>query len=162
MENKIVNNIKQRLSLREPLAQALDVMAKLVERLDFKNRPSDGEAYAAFLEEQLRKVKEVCPACKNFERDFPSFAFSIATGIGKTRLMGACIAYLYLAKGIKHFFILAPNLTLYEKLMRDLVILLTKNMCSEAFRSLCTTSLISSLARTTTWREACLLKTRFR
>lgn len=119
MSNFYSNNIKQRLSLREPLAQALDVMAKLVERLDFKNRPSDGEAYAAFLEEQLRKVKEVCPACKNFERDFPSFAFSIATGIGKTRLMGACIAYLYLAKGIKHFFILAPNLTLYEKLMRD-------------------------------------------
>ena len=119
MSNFYSNNIKQRLSLREPLAQALDVMTKLVERLDFKNRPSDEEAYTAFLEEQLRKVKEVCPACKNFERDFPSFAFSIATGIGKTRLMGACIAYLYLAKGIKHFFILAPNLTLYEKLMRD-------------------------------------------
>lgn len=119
MDNKIANNIKQRLSLRKPLAQALDVMAKLVEQLDFKNRPSDGEAYAAFLEEQLRQVKAICPACKNFERDFPSFAFSIATGIGKTRLMGACIAYLYLAKGIKHFFILAPNLTLYEKLMRD-------------------------------------------
>ena len=33
--------------------------------------------------------------------------------------MGACIAYLYLEKGIKHFFVLAPNLTLYEKLMRD-------------------------------------------
>lgn len=119
MSNFYSNNIKQRLSLREPLAQALDVMAKLVEQLDFKNRPSDGEAYTAFLEEQLRKVKAICPACKNFERDFPSFAFSIATGIGKTRLMGACIAYLYLAKGIKHFFILAPNLTLYEKLMRD-------------------------------------------
>lgn len=119
MSNFYSNNIKQRLSLREPLAQALDVMAKLVEPLDFKNRPSDGEAYAAFLKEQLRKVKEVCPACKDFERDFPSFAFSIATGIGKTRLMGACIAYLYLAKGIKHFFILAPNLTLYEKLMKD-------------------------------------------
>lgn len=33
--------------------------------------------------------------------------------------MGACIAYLYLKKGIRHFFILAPNLTLYEKLIRD-------------------------------------------
>lgn len=49
----------------------------------------------------------------------PSFAFSIATGIGKTRLMGACIAYLYLKKGIRHFFVLAPNLTLYQKLIRD-------------------------------------------
>ena len=33
--------------------------------------------------------------------------------------MAACIAYLYLKKGIRHFFILAPNLTLYEKLIRD-------------------------------------------
>lgn len=33
--------------------------------------------------------------------------------------MAACISYLYLKKGIKHFFILAPNLTLYEKLIRD-------------------------------------------
>jgi type III restriction enzyme len=33
--------------------------------------------------------------------------------------MGAIIAYLYLKKGIKHFFILAPNLTLYEKLKKD-------------------------------------------
>ena len=30
MSNFYSNNIKQRLSLREPLAQALDVMAKLV------------------------------------------------------------------------------------------------------------------------------------
>ncbi len=33
--------------------------------------------------------------------------------------MGAIIAYLYLKKGIKHFFVLAPNLTLYEKLIKD-------------------------------------------
>lgn len=119
MADKISNNIKQRLSLREPLAEALDVMAQLVNRLDFQHRPSDDAAYADYLKEQLRNIQEVCPQCRNFEREFPSFAFSIATGIGKTRLMGACIAYLYLAKGIKHFFILAPNLTLYEKLMKD-------------------------------------------
>ena len=114
----IVNTIKQRMSLREPLAKALDVMARLTDKLALK-KPADGEKYEAFLEEQLRLAKEVCPFCRDFEREFPSFAFSIATGIGKTRLMGACIAYLYLKKGIRHFFILAPNLTLYEKLMRD-------------------------------------------
>lgn len=38
MSNFYSNNIKQRLSLREPLVQALDVMAKLVEQLDLKNR----------------------------------------------------------------------------------------------------------------------------
>lgn len=106
------------MSLREPLAEALEVVARISDALDLK-RPSEGVDYETFLEEQLAKAKTVCPSCKDFERDFPSFAFSIATGIGKTRLMGACIAYLYLKKGIKHFFVLAPNLTLYEKLKRD-------------------------------------------
>ena len=116
--NQVVNNIKQRLSLREPLAEALEVVAKLTDKLALK-KPSGEEEYEAYLKEQLKLAQEVCPFCKNFERDFPSFAFSIATGIGKTRLMAACIAYLYLKKGIRHFFILAPNLTLYEKLIRD-------------------------------------------
>ena len=116
--NQVVNNIKQRLSLREPLAEALEVVAKLTDKLALK-KPAAEEEYEVYLKEQLKVAQEVCPFCKNFERDFPSFAFSIATGIGKTRLMAACIAYLYLKKGIRHFFILAPNLTLYEKLIRD-------------------------------------------
>lgn len=118
MINQTVNNIKQRLSLREPLAEALEVVAKLTDKLALK-KPAAEEEYGAYLKEQLKVAQVVCPFCKNFERDFPSFAFSIATGIGKTRLMAACIAYLYLKKGIRHFFILAPNLTLYEKLIRD-------------------------------------------
>lgn len=113
-----MNTIRQRLSLREPLAEALEVVAKLADKLALK-KPAAEDDYEAYLNEQLLLAQEVCPFCKNFERDFPSFAFSIATGIGKTRLMGACIAYLYLKKGIRHFFILAPNLTLYEKLIRD-------------------------------------------
>lgn len=114
----VTNFIKQRLSLREPLGQALDVVSKLAEVLALK-KPEEESAYESFLDEQLVAAQTVCSSCRDFERDFPSFAFSIATGIGKTRLMGACIAYLYLKKGIKHFFVLAPNLTLYEKLKRD-------------------------------------------
>lgn len=116
--NPIVNNIKQRLSLREPLAEALEVVAKLTDVLELK-KPASAVEDAEYLERELAKVKAIYPACRDFERDFPSFAFSIATGIGKTRLMGACIAYLYLRYGIRHFFVLAPNLTLYEKLIRD-------------------------------------------
>lgn len=47
--------------------------------------------------------------------EFPSFCFAIATGGGKTRLMGACIAYLYYAKGFKNFFILSKGETIYNK-----------------------------------------------
>lgn len=44
----------------------------------------------------------------------------MATGVGKTRLMGAFIAYLYTQKNIKNFFVVAPNTTIYDKLKRDL------------------------------------------
>lgn len=116
--DSIYNGIRQRMSLREPLAEALEVVTRLVDKLTLK-KPEDTDKYSDYLKERLKLAQEVSPSCASFERKFPSFAFSIATGIGKTRLMGACIAYLYLKKGIKHFFVLAPNLTLYEKLKRD-------------------------------------------
>ena len=37
------------------------------------------------------------PKVTDFERDFPSLCFALATGVGKTRLMGAFITYLYLS-----------------------------------------------------------------
>jgi hypothetical protein len=41
--------------------------------------------------------------------EFPSFCFAIATGGGKTKLMGACIAYLFQTKGWKNFFVLSKG-----------------------------------------------------
>lgn len=117
--NTIANSIKQRLSMREPLQDALDVVAQITDKLLLKKPPVQEDEAKAFLNGELIRVKELYPSCKSFDRDFPSVAFSIATGVGKTRLMGACIAYLYLNKGIRNFFVLAPNLTIYEKLIRD-------------------------------------------
>ena len=72
------------------------------------------------LDAELEAVHALCPTLSSFERDFPSFCFALATGIGKTRLMGACIAYLRYEKNIKNFFVMAPNLTIYNKLKADL------------------------------------------
>jgi len=109
--NQKANYIKQRLSLREPLKDSLDILAHLADILEL-NKEVD-------LQAELEKVKALYPTCTDFEREFPSICFSIATGVGKTRLMGACISYLYLQKGIRNFFVLAPNLTIYEKLIED-------------------------------------------
>lgn len=137
--NQIAENIKQRLSLREPLCRALDVVVQITDKLSLSKPPISPEQIEksgnivlspqetakkveeleTYLKQELDQMQEIFSSCTNFERDFPSVAFSIATGIGKTRLMAACIAYLYLKKRIRHFFILAPNLTLYEKLIRD-------------------------------------------
>ncbi len=114
-----VNYIRQRLSLRKPLVKALELTAAVTDALSLQKPPTDAGMLEMFIAAELAKVKAIVPAARSFDRDFPSLAFSIATGIGKTRLMGAIITYLYLAKGIRHFFILAPNLTLYEKLIKD-------------------------------------------
>lgn len=109
--NPIAENIKQRLSLRKPLQEALDILTHLSENLELKKEVD--------LKAELEKVQTLYPTCTDFEREFPSICFSIATGVGKTRLMGACVAWLYLQKGIRNFFVLAPNLTIYNKLIED-------------------------------------------
>jgi type III restriction enzyme len=67
----------------------------------------------------LSIIRGEFPTVEDFERAFPSLCFALATGVGKTRLMGAFIAYLHLEHQIQHFFVLAPNLTIYNKLIAD-------------------------------------------
>lgn len=104
--------IKNRLSLRKPQADSLEILTKLTESLELVK--------GANVTGALTRVRALYPTCSDFERDFPSVCFSLATGVGKTRLMGAFISYLYAFKGIKNFFVLAPNLTIYDKLIDDL------------------------------------------
>lgn len=109
--NTTANYIKQRLSLRDPLKDSLDILVKITDVIAMKKDANPADA--------LTYIKSLYPTCTDFEREFPSICFSIATGVGKTRLMGACITYLYLRKKIRNFFVLAPNLTIYDKLIKD-------------------------------------------
>lgn len=111
MLQRQLHQIKARLSLRKPQAEALDILADVLDTIEF----SKGADVAAALE----AIRATYPTVTDFERDFPSLCFALATGVGKTRLMGAFIAYLYLTGRSKHFFILAPNTTIYDKLVAD-------------------------------------------
>lgn len=111
MLQRQLHQIKARLSLRTPQAEALDILADVLDTIEFSK---GADAVAA-----LEAVKATYPSVADFERDFPSLCFALATGVGKTRLMGAFIAYLYLTGRSKHFFILAPNTTIYDKLVAD-------------------------------------------
>ncbi|HNC95866.1 MAG TPA: DEAD/DEAH box helicase family protein, partial [Myxococcota bacterium] len=110
-----VNSLSGRMSLREPQRQSLEILARVLE-IAPPTKDSDKAAL-----ETARKVigSEFPTTFKDFERDFPSLCFALATGVGKTRLMGAFIAYLYLTGRSRHFFVLAPNLTIYNKLIAD-------------------------------------------
>src|SRR6187551_343972 len=104
-----VNSVSNRLSLRRPQRDSLEILARLAEIL--KLQKDQDVAHA------LEVVKSEFKSVTDFEREFPSLCFALATGVGKTRLMGAFISYLYKAEGIRHFFVLAPNLTIYNKLI---------------------------------------------
>jgi len=106
-----VNAISNRLSLRPPQRDSLAILARVCEIVTLEKSVNT--------EQILETLKTEFPTVKDFERNFLSLCFAIATGVGKTRLMGAFISYLYLSEGIRHFFVLAPNLTIYNKLIAD-------------------------------------------
>lgn len=114
MHTRIINSISGRLSLRAPQRESLEALAKAINATG--DRLLDPKHDVPSL---LETLKAEFPTLEDFERDFPSLCFALATGVGKTRLMGAFISYLHLAHGIKNFFVLAPNLTIYEKLITD-------------------------------------------
>ena len=107
-----VSKIKYAMSLRTPQEEALSYLDAISTHCDYKRDDKENiEAAASEYSENNRKVST--------KFDFPSFCYNMATGIGKTRLMGACIYYLYKTKGYKHFFILAPGNTIYDKLRKE-------------------------------------------
>ena len=116
MSQREVNAITGRLSLRSPQHESLKQLANAIEAAPGMLANLRDEADVAAV---LEALKGLFPSLKDFEREFPSLCFALATGVGKTRLMGAFISYLFQAHGIKNFFVLAPNLTIYEKLIAD-------------------------------------------
>ena len=109
--NRHVNAIAGRLSLRAPQRRSLEILDRITEIVP-PRKDTD-------LQTALATIRGEFPAVTDFERDFPSLCFALATGVGKTRLMGAFISYLHLAHGINNFFVLTPNLTIYNKLITD-------------------------------------------
>ena len=109
--NRHVNAISGRLSLRKPQRDSLEILHRITE-IAPPTKNIDREA-------ALAAIRAEFPTVTDFEREFASVCFALATGVGKTRLMGAFIAYLHLQHGINNFFVMAPNLTIYNKLIAD-------------------------------------------
>lgn len=82
-----VNYISGCMSLRKPQKRSLKILETILDEIELKK--------GLALYEALRTVHDIYPMCSNFERSFMSLTFALATGVGKTRLMGAFITYLY-------------------------------------------------------------------
>src|SRR3970040_153858 len=103
--NPAVNTIATRLSLRLPQRESLEILARVCDVIPLEKNTD--------LDQALKNIQAGFSSVTDFERDFPSLCFALATGVGKTRLMGAFVTYLHLAHGINNFFFMAPNLTIY-------------------------------------------------
>ena len=123
-KDAVLDDICKRLSLRPPQAESLKRLAAAIEAAGLKKGADE-----AALEAQLAAVRAIfpqeqypevnLPSSADFDWSFLSFCFALATGVGKTRLMGAIIAYLYRVKGLRNFVVIAPGKTIYEKLIAD-------------------------------------------
>lgn len=114
------------MSLRKPQQKSLQLFADYLEssagkgvlaRMNRENRSAIGKLEAVTIE-YAQSVPEM-RQFQSFDRTFPSYTFALATGVGKTRLMGAYVVYLYLVFGIQHFMLVAPGNTIYRKLVDD-------------------------------------------
>ncbi|MBO7639901.1 MAG: DEAD/DEAH box helicase family protein, partial [Treponema sp.] len=107
-----VDYISGTMSLRSPQRKSLEILDEILSSINLKKGMNNKVTLGA--------VHSLCPTCSDFERDFMSLTFALATGVGKTRLMGAFITYLYTNHNIRNFFVVAPGKTVYEKLKSDL------------------------------------------
>ena len=107
--NPSLEYIKNRLSLRKPQVESVEILDDLIDEI-LSDAPNP---------QKIKIIKSKYKWFEDFYREFPSLCFSLSTGVGKTRLMGAFVAYLYITKNIKNYMIIAPNITIYDKLKKD-------------------------------------------
>ncbi len=107
-----VDSIANIMALRKPQKRSIKILNGILDEIELSKTLNLAEAASC--------IHDVYPIFRDFEHDFMSLTFALATGVGKTKLMGAFITYLYTNKGIKNFFVVAPNLTIYSKLKNDL------------------------------------------
>ena len=107
-----LDTIANVMSLRKPQKQSMKILDSILDDIQLSKNID--------LVTATDSIHDVYPIFKDFEHSFMSLTFALATGVGKTKLMGAFITYLYTNKGVKNFFVVAPNLPIYNKLKNDL------------------------------------------
>ena len=100
------------MGLRKPQSRSLKILDDILDEIPLSKNTNLANA--------IDTIHGTYPIFSDFEHDFMSLTFALATGVGKTKLMGTFITYLYTNKGIRNFFVVAPNITIYEKLKNDL------------------------------------------
>jgi len=115
MRSLVLNDAFERViratSLRRPQREALREVHNLFSEF--------GRDLRDMTTHEVRfKVKERFPTF-DFGGEFPVVDILLATGVGKTRLMGAIISYLYLSGQSSNFVMMAPRRAIMRKLLSE-------------------------------------------
>ena len=123
-----LEEIKFSMNLREPQFKSLklfsDYLLSTAGQMVLNRRDNESRSL-----ENVREILEKTKTYTNnisemknfesFERNFPAYTFALATGVGKTKLMGAFVTYLHRVYKIQHFLIVTPGKTIYKKIKND-------------------------------------------
>jgi superfamily II DNA or RNA helicase len=99
------------MNLRRPQKEALDRFHQI-----FRDFPRP--LHECDQTELNFKFREEFPTWA-FEGNCPEITFHLATGVGKTRLIGAVMTYLYLSQESRHFVIVTPRSEVVRKFLRE-------------------------------------------
>src|SRR3990172_8192496 len=106
--DEVYEEVVRLARFRAPQKGAFDALHKIVKDLD-EDLPRLSQER---LVEQLRERGFHVP------NGVPYFVYHLATGVGKTRLMGAVISYLYRSGQTKNVLILAPRTAIVDRVER--------------------------------------------
>ena len=99
------------MGLRTPQSDALRTVHDLLSQLPSPIR----ELEAGIIVDKCRQLQPEW----SFPADYSSLTFALATGVGKTRLIGAIAAYLFRSGESKNFVILAPRDAILRKFEQE-------------------------------------------
>jgi len=105
-----VDRIIQEMTLREPQADSFIKFVSLIAAVEIKTM------------DQARIKRLLQTGTLSFPNEYARLTFALATGVGKTRLMGAIAAYLFLEEKAQHFAFLAPSSTILQKMKDEAVV----------------------------------------
>lgn len=110
--NESFEQVVARSNLRAPQEKSLSVIHQVIKSLPAPLREMEAAQIA-------ERAKEIDPNWL-FSNSRLELTFALATGVGKTRLMGAIAAYLFRASESRNFLFLAPRDQILRKLVDEL------------------------------------------
>lgn len=112
LRNMALFKVLRAMHLRKPQQEALEAFHNTLTKAD--------ENLSEMSVEKLNNIfREKFPTWK-YNSNHLEFTFHLATGVGKTRLIGSLIAYLHLASESKNFLIVSPRTEIIRKFLAEL------------------------------------------